>query len=70
MLWSGLQVRLYILEGSTNLVDWEKIGVAVDRGEGISGFEDANAAPAKLLLPAEAPLSASQFHSRVRLLEG
>ena len=33
----------YILEASTNLVDWERIGVAVDRGDGMFSFEDANA---------------------------
>jgi len=35
---------VYLLEASTNLVDWEKIGVGVDQGDGIFTFEDANAA--------------------------
>ncbi len=34
----------YILEASTNLVDWEMIGVAADHGDGAFTFEDANAA--------------------------
>jgi hypothetical protein len=33
----------YILQASTNLVDWETIGVAVDCGDGTFTFEDANA---------------------------
>ena len=44
MQWSAVHGRLYILEASTNLVDWERIGVAVDRGDGKFTFEDANAA--------------------------
>ena len=36
--------RVYIVEASTNLVDWEKIGVAMDQGDGTFTFEDANAA--------------------------
>jgi hypothetical protein len=32
-----------ILEASTNLVHWEKIGVAADRGDGTFTFEDPNA---------------------------
>jgi hypothetical protein len=35
---------LYLLEASTNLVDWEMIGVAHDRGNGSFEFEDSNAA--------------------------
>ncbi len=34
--------RLYILEASTNLVDWEMIGVADDHGDGTFGLEDPN----------------------------
>ena len=34
----------YVVEASTNLVDWEMIGVAVDRGDGTFEFEDPNAA--------------------------
>ena len=33
----------YIIEASTNLVNWEKIGVAADRGNGAFEFEDAHA---------------------------
>ena len=35
---------VYILEASMNLVDWQRIGVAVDHGDGRFTFEDANAA--------------------------
>ena len=35
---------IYILEASTNLVDWQKIGIAVDQGDGTFAFEDPNAA--------------------------
>jgi hypothetical protein len=35
---------IYILEASTNLVNWEKIGIAVDQGDGTFTFEDPNAA--------------------------
>jgi uncharacterized delta-60 repeat protein/uncharacterized repeat protein (TIGR02543 family) len=34
---------LYTVEASTNLVDWEAIGVATDHGDGTFTFEDANA---------------------------
>ena len=34
----------YGVEASTNLTDWELIGVAVDHGEGTFGFTDTNAA--------------------------
>ena len=34
---------LYVLEASTNLVNREKIGIAVDHGDGTFSFEDANA---------------------------
>jgi hypothetical protein len=33
-----------IVEASTNLVDWEMIGVATDQGAGTFTFEDPNAA--------------------------
>ncbi len=32
------------MEGSTNLVDWEMLGVATERGDGTFEFEDGNAA--------------------------
>jgi hypothetical protein len=35
---------IYILEASTNLVNWEMIGVGLDHGDGTFTFEDANAA--------------------------
>ncbi len=35
---------VYLLEASTNLVDWERIGVAVGRSDGTFEFEDPNAA--------------------------
>jgi hypothetical protein len=34
----------YVLEASTNLTDWEKIGMAVDHGDGTFSFEDPTAA--------------------------
>jgi hypothetical protein len=34
----------YLLEASTNLVNWEKIGVAWEQGDGTFVFEDVNAA--------------------------
>ena len=36
---------LYIIEASTNLIDWEEIGRATDDGTGAFEFEDANSAP-------------------------
>ena len=33
----------YLLQASTNLVEWELIGVAMDRGDGTFEFEDVNA---------------------------
>ncbi len=33
-----------MVEASTNLVDWEEIGVATDQGNGTFAFEDADAA--------------------------
>ncbi len=41
---SGPAGRVQLVEASTNLVDWELIGVAQDRGDGAFEFEDANAA--------------------------
>jgi hypothetical protein len=41
---SGLAGQAYIVEASTNLLDWERIGVAVDGGGGAFEFEDAEAA--------------------------
>jgi hypothetical protein len=41
---SGLAGQVHIVEASTNLVDWEMIGVAADNGDGTFSFEDANAA--------------------------
>jgi hypothetical protein len=41
--WSAVQDRQCFLEASTNLVDWERIGAAVDHGDGTFTFEDANA---------------------------
>jgi hypothetical protein len=43
MEFNAPQGFVYILEASTNLVDWEKIGVAADRGFGEFDFEDVNA---------------------------
>ena len=34
---------IYILEASTNMVDWEKVGVATESGAGEFGVEDATA---------------------------
>jgi hypothetical protein len=36
--------QTYIVEASTNLVNWEIIGVASEHGDGTFEFEDANAA--------------------------
>jgi hypothetical protein len=36
---------LYIIEASTNLIDWEEIGVATGDGTGTFEFEDAQSAP-------------------------
>ncbi len=40
---TGAAYRLHVVEASTNLADWERIGVAVDHGDGRFTFEDANA---------------------------
>ncbi|MDD5139086.1 MAG: FG-GAP-like repeat-containing protein [Verrucomicrobiales bacterium] len=40
---SGMHQQIYIIEASTNLVDWEKIGVAKDQGDGTFDFDDLNA---------------------------
>jgi uncharacterized delta-60 repeat protein len=37
---SGAASRVQIVEASTNLVDWEIIGVAVEQGNGLYEFED------------------------------
>ena len=42
---SGLRHQIYIIEASTNLVEWEKIGVAQDQGDGTFDFDDASASP-------------------------
>jgi len=44
MQWSAVPDRRYVLETSTDLVHWERIGVAVCPGDGRFTFEDANAA--------------------------
>jgi uncharacterized delta-60 repeat protein len=44
MQFSGEPGPVYILEASTNLVNWEMIGVAVDHGDGTFTFEDPDAA--------------------------
>jgi hypothetical protein len=43
MHFSAPQGFVYILEASTNLVDWERIGVAQDGGSGGFDFEDVTA---------------------------
>ena len=40
---TGTTGWLQIVEASTNLVDWEMVGVLADRGNGVFEFEDANA---------------------------
>jgi hypothetical protein len=47
MEFSAPDGRIYLVEASTNLVDWEKIGVAVQSGPGEFEFED----PAGVRLP-------------------
>ena len=34
---------VYLLEASTNLVNWDRVGTAVEQGDGTFTFEDANA---------------------------
>jgi PKD repeat protein len=41
---SGVEGRLCIVEASTNLLHWEKIGTPVDRGDGTFEFEDSQSA--------------------------
>jgi hypothetical protein len=41
---SGEAGRRYIIEASTNLTDWEMIGVAAGEADGSFGFEDARSA--------------------------
>jgi hypothetical protein len=41
---TGLAGRVHLVQASTNLVDWEMIGVAVDHGDGFFDFEDPNPA--------------------------
>ncbi len=40
---AGSTSQLQVVEASTNLVDWEMIGVLADQGNGLFEFEDANA---------------------------
>jgi hypothetical protein len=40
----GRPGQTYIVEGSTNLLDWEMIGLGQDRNDGSFDFEDVNAA--------------------------
>ena len=40
---SGTAGRAQIVEASTNLLDWEIIGVAVERGNGLYEFQDPSA---------------------------
>ncbi len=44
MQFEGAAANLYIIEASSDLMSWEMIGVAADRGNGTFEFEDANAA--------------------------
>ncbi len=39
----GVHQQMYIIEASTNMVDWEKIGVAKDLGDGTFDFDDSDA---------------------------
>jgi hypothetical protein len=48
MAFSAPDGQVYAVEASTNLVDWERIGVAVQTGPGVFEFED----PAAARLPA------------------
>jgi hypothetical protein len=40
---SGIHRQTYIIEASTNLLNWEMIGVANDQGDGTFNFDDADA---------------------------
>ena len=40
---AGAAAQTHLLQTSTNLVDWETIGVATEVAEGVFEFEDANA---------------------------
>ena len=40
---SGMHQQVYIIEASTNMVDWQMIGVAQDQGDGTFNFDDADA---------------------------
>jgi hypothetical protein len=40
---SGVHQQMYIIEASTNMVDWQMIGVAQDLGDGTFNFDDADA---------------------------
>ena len=40
---SGIHQQVYIIEASTNLVDWQMIGVANDLGDGTFDFDDTDA---------------------------
>jgi hypothetical protein len=40
---SGVHQQIYIIEASTNMVDWQMIGVAQDQGDGTFDFDDADA---------------------------
>ena len=41
---AGESGRRYIIEASTNLIDWEMIGVAAGEADGSFAFEDARSA--------------------------
>jgi hypothetical protein len=40
---AGVSGVTYVVEASTNLLDWEAIGTCTDKGDGFFGFEDADA---------------------------
>ena len=39
---------IYIIETSTNLLNWQNIGVTTDNGTAAFEFEDTNASPASI----------------------
>ena len=41
---SGPAGRVYLLEASTNLVDWEAVGVGTGQADGSFAFDDPDAA--------------------------